>query len=192
MDSGYSYNYTVDSTNAAAAGGAAFAGIMVFVGIIWLISMAVAIVSIIAMWKLFAKAGKPGWAAIVPIYNIIVWCEIVGRPLWWILLMFVPLVQIFVILALSIDLAKSFGKDITFGVLLFFFQPIMLLLLAFGKDTHYVGPVALGTDMFSSFSNHPQPAPAAPGAPVTPTSPAVPPAPVQTTPSAVDGDNKTI
>ncbi len=57
-----------------------------------------------------SKAGQPGWASIVPIYNYIVWCKIVGRPAWWVLLLLIcfPIVHII----LSIDLAKSFGKGV--------------------------------------------------------------------------------
>ncbi|MBA4031751.1 MAG: signal peptidase I, partial [Planctomyces sp.] len=62
---------------AAAGGAAAF--------VILLIQLAVVVLIVAGLWKMFAKAGKPGWAAIVPIYNMIVMLEIIGRPLWWIL-----------------------------------------------------------------------------------------------------------
>jgi len=52
------------------------------------------IIVIVGMWKMFEKAGKPGWASLIPIYNFIVLLEIVGKPLWWIVLMFIPIVNI--------------------------------------------------------------------------------------------------
>src|SRR6266403_3428508 len=74
----------------------------------WICWLAFTILMIAAWWKIFSKAGQPGWAAIIPIYNWIVWCKIVGRPWWWILLMLICFPIFFIIL--SIDLAKSFGK----------------------------------------------------------------------------------
>ena len=94
------------------------------------------------MWKTFAKAGKPGWAAIVPFYNIFVLCEIVGRPTWWaIVAILVPCVNVVFLILLYIDLAKSFGKGAGFGVGLAFLAPIFFPMLGFG-DAKYVGPVA--------------------------------------------------
>jgi len=96
---------------------------------------------IMGMWIIFTKAGKPGWAAIIPIYNLIVQLDIVGRPLWWILLLLIPLVNVILWFIVSIDLAKSFGKGIGFGIGLAFFPFIFHLILAFGSAT-YQGPVA--------------------------------------------------
>src|SRR4051794_4395636 len=74
------------------------------------------IISIVALWKLFTKAGKPGWAAIVPIYNLIVLLEIAGKPAWWIILMLIPLVNFIIAIILFIALAESFGKGAGFGI----------------------------------------------------------------------------
>ena len=68
------------------------------------------------MWKVFTKAGQPGWASIIPIYNLYIWCKIVGRPWWWILLMLIPFVNFIICIILCIDLAKSFGKGVGFGI----------------------------------------------------------------------------
>lgn len=119
----------------------ATAGAMI---IVWLISMLVAVLLIVCLWKLFAKAGKPGWAAIIPIYNVIVMLEIVGRPIWWIALMFIPFVNFVIDIILILDFAKAYGKSAGYGVLMLFFPYIMYPVLAFSKDTHYVGPVAAG------------------------------------------------
>jgi hypothetical protein len=100
------------------------------------------VIFIAAMWKIYTKAGRPGWAAIIPFYNIWVLLEIIGRPGWWILLFFIPFVNIIIALLVSIDLAKSFGKSAAFGIiLLFFFNAIGYLILGFG-DAEYKGPVA--------------------------------------------------
>src|SRR6266576_243958 len=76
----------------------------------------IALLVIVAMWKVFTKAGRPGWASIIPIYNMYVWCKIVGRPGWWILLILIPFVNIIVGIILCIDMAKSFGKGAGFGI----------------------------------------------------------------------------
>ncbi len=91
---------------------------------------------IASLWVIFTKAGKPGWAAIVPIYNVIVKLEIVGRPMWWILLLLVPLVNVVIWIVLSIDLAKSFGKDAAYGIGLALLPFIFHPMLAFGGATY--------------------------------------------------------
>jgi len=107
--------------------------------ICWLIFV---IVLIAAMWKIYAKAGQPGWAAIIPFYNIWVLMKIIGRPGWWLILYFIPFVNLIVAIINSIDLAKSFGKSAAYGIiLLFFFNVIGYLILGFG-DAEYVGPAA--------------------------------------------------
>jgi len=103
-----------------------------------LIMLAITVFIIAAMWKVFSKAGKPGWAALVPIYNVIVMLEIAGRPVWWLLLMFIPLVNIIVALVVAIDLAKAYGKSTGFGLGLFFLSFIFYPILGFG-DAQYVG-----------------------------------------------------
>ena len=92
--------------------------------------------------KLFEKAGKPMWAGFVPIYNMVVILQIVGRPIWWIalfLVAFIPFVGAIAALALSaviwIDFAKSYGKDMVWGLLLTFFGIVMLPIMAFSSDT---------------------------------------------------------
>jgi Family of unknown function (DUF5684) len=102
------------------------------------IELAIIVTIIAGVWKVFVKAGKPGWAAIVPIYNIIVLLEIAGKPLWWIILFFIPFVNIIMAILVGIAVAKNFGKSDAFGVGLgllgFIFYPI----LGFG-DAQYQG-----------------------------------------------------
>ena len=103
----------------------------------------VALLLIVAMWKVFTKAGQPGWASIIPIYNIYIWCKIVGRPWWWILLMLIPFVNFIVAIILCIDLAKSFGKGVGFGIGLALLGIIFFPILGFGS-AQYQGPAAGG------------------------------------------------
>jgi len=118
--------------DAAAAGGA---------GIIMLIYLAIVLITVIGMWKMFAKAGQPGWAAIIPIYNIIVWLQICGRPVWWFILLLIPIVSIVIFVIMCIDLAKSFGKGAGYGIGIFLLGFIFIPMLGFGSAS-YTGPAA--------------------------------------------------
>jgi hypothetical protein len=121
-----------------------------------LLIIAVYVVVFAGVWKMYAKAGKPGWVAIIPFYNWWVWLEIIDRPRWWfwaifaVLLAWVPFLNIFIILGLYfivgmavLDMVKCFGKgsfhEIGLVVLPFIFAPI----LGFG-GAQYIGPVAAG------------------------------------------------
>ena len=88
------------------------------------------------MWKTFSKAGKPGWACLVPIYNIVVMMQIAGRPAWWTLLVFIPIVGIVVSFVVMIDIAKAFGKGVGFGLGLAFLGLIFFPILGFGSAEH--------------------------------------------------------
>ena len=81
-------------------------------GIVVVLYLAVIVLAIAGLWKTFVKAGKPGWGAIVPVYNVILMLEIAGRPLWWVLLFFIPCVSIVVAFLVCIDIAKKFGKEL--------------------------------------------------------------------------------
>jgi len=105
------------------------------------IALAFAVVWIIGMWQVFAKADQPGWAAIIPIYNIYIWCKLVGRPGWWVILLFIPFVNIVIEIILALDLAKSFGKGVGFGIGVWLLPFIFVLILAFGS-AKYQGPSA--------------------------------------------------
>ncbi|MBX2842401.1 MAG: hypothetical protein KTR26_11565 [Flammeovirgaceae bacterium] len=112
-------------------------------GLFLVFGLAISLFLIIAQWKIFEKAGKPGWACLVPFYNIIVLLEIVGKPWWWLLLMFVPIANIVVgIWAINL-LSKSFGKDEGFTLGLLFLSFIFYPILGFGS-AEYKGPAGLG------------------------------------------------
>ena len=91
-----------------------------------------------AYYKFFEKAGEQGWKGFVPIYNYYVHLGIVGRPIWWIILLFVPVINFFVALTIHLDLMKSFGKytylDQVLGVV---FAPIYMNYIAW-TDTNYI------------------------------------------------------
>jgi hypothetical protein len=97
-----------------------------------------AILSIIAMWKVYAKAGQPGWAAFVPFYNLYIQLKMVGRPGWWLLLYFVPLVNLVIAIMVTVELARVFGKGVGFALGLIFLPFIFWLILGFG-DARYAG-----------------------------------------------------
>jgi hypothetical protein len=92
---------------------------------------------ILAMWKVFVKAGKPGIVSIIPIYNSIVLLEISGLPLWYFLLYFIPFVNIYAVAKQCYGLATNFGKDVGYAFGLFFLNPIFMMILAFG-DAEYI------------------------------------------------------
>src|SRR5579871_1087632 len=118
-----------------------------FSGVFLIFMLAIAVVVIASAWKVFVKAGQPGWAAIVPIYNAVVMLQIVGRPIWWLLLLFIPIVSFVVGIIVMIDLAKSFGKGTGFGIGLLFLGIIFFPILAFG-DARYIGPAAAPAQAF--------------------------------------------
>ena len=102
------------------------------VGLI-VLELALIVMVFAGLWKLFAKAGKPGWAAIVPIYNTCMMIDIAGKPIWWILLMFIPVVNIVVSVIVTIGLAKNFGRGTGTVIGLIFLPMIFLLILGYGS-----------------------------------------------------------
>jgi hypothetical protein len=103
--------------------------------VIWLV---IVIAAIAGLWKTFEKAGHPGWAAIIPIYNIYILCKIAGRPGWWVILFFIPIVSIVIAIIVSLDVAKNFGKSALFGIGLALLGFIFYPILGFG-DAQYIG-----------------------------------------------------
>lgn len=146
-------NYDPNSAGSAAAVLAIFSALLIPI-------LVIAVISIVGQWKVYTKAGKPGWACIVPIYNLIVLLEIVGKPVWWIFLFLIPCVNIIFIVWTINLLSKSFGQGagFTIGLLIlgFIFWPI----LGFG-NYQYLGPAGLqnpfGADNYKDpFNNPPQ------------------------------------
>lgn len=125
--------YTTTTTGADAGGGV--------VGNLLLLTLIVLLLA--SMWKMFTKAGRPGWAAIVPIYNYIVLLQIVGRPVWWLVLLLIPFVNIVFAIIVTHDISKAYGRGVGMTLLQIFLPFIAYPILGFGKD-QYVGPVAAG------------------------------------------------
>ena len=109
--------------------------------IVALLYVAFVVLMVASLWKTFDKAGQPGWAALVPIYNAYVLTQIAGKPQWWIALYFIPLVNIYAAATTIGGIATRFGKGTGFAVGLFFLGFIFWPMLAFG-DAQYSDPRA--------------------------------------------------
>ncbi len=101
-----------------------------------------AIVLVIAgYWKTFEKARQPGWTALIPILNLYFLLKIAGRPAWWLLLFFVPVINVIVHFVVAVDVGKHFGKDILYGLILLGLVPsIGYIMLGFVGNASYTGP----------------------------------------------------
>jgi uncharacterized membrane protein YoaK (UPF0700 family) len=98
----------------------------------------VLVINVISLWRLFGKAGKPGWAALIPGYNIFVFLEIIGKPWWWLMLMLIPIINIIFIFWSANLFRKCFGdKSVWSTVFLLIFPYLWLPLAAFDKHTVY-------------------------------------------------------
>lgn len=129
----YTYNttyYTTTSVDTEALGAA--------MGVVSVFALILMVIMIVANWKIFTKAGKPGWASIVPFYNMYTLFEVAGMNGWMFLLLLVPIVNIVMAIMVYINLAKAFGQSGAFAVGLILLNPIFSLILAFGK-AQYVG-----------------------------------------------------
>ena len=108
-----------------------------FGGVLFIIIViALSLFVIAAIWKVFVKAGQPGWGIFIPIFNIYLLLMIAGRPAWWIILYLIPLVNLVVAIIVNIDIAKNFGKDTAFGLGLAFLGFIFYPILGFGSATY--------------------------------------------------------
>ena len=125
------------SAGAGAAGGIVAMGMLCF-------ELALIVLIFASMWKIFVKAGRPGWEGIIPIYNnYVLTTQIIGRPILFFILTLVPCVNFIIMILLMIDLAKAFGKSTGFAIGMIVLPFIFLPMLAFG-DATYSGPVHQG------------------------------------------------
>jgi hypothetical protein len=111
--------------------------------IFFLLAMGLFVLAIAGMWKVFEKAGQPGWACIVPVYNLFVLVRIVGKPAIWVLFAFIPFVNLVIGILLAIELAKCFGKGTGFAVGMIFLPMVFYPILGFG-DARYQRPQIQG------------------------------------------------
>jgi hypothetical protein len=110
-------------------------------GIGIILYLAIIVIVIAGFWKVFVKAGQPGWAAIIPIYNLYILLKIVGRPWWWLILCLIPIVNLVILIITYNDLSKSFGKTAGFTVGLVLLGFVFIPILGFGA-AQYRGPGA--------------------------------------------------
>lgn len=167
---------TTDQTMTGADTAASLAGLGITMTILFVVFFVIAIPSLVVMWKLFTKAGRPGWAALVPIYNTYVLNDIAGTPIWYFLLTFVPTVGFIGTILIYMELAKKYSNATT--VWLSLFIPIVSLFMI--KNTEYIGGGMGQPQAAQGFGAQPQPqAPVAPQAQFTPGPEASPTAPPQ-------------
>jgi hypothetical protein len=103
-----------------------------------LIELVLVVAALAGLWKTFEKAGRPGWEGIVPIYNLVIMLQIIGKPLWWIVLFFIPIVGLVAAILVGIAFAEKFGKGAGFGVGLALLPFVFYPILGFG-DAQFVG-----------------------------------------------------
>jgi hypothetical protein len=118
----------MNNTSNSASVGAGIFGL--FALAIWL---TVIVLVIAGWWKMFTKAGKPGWDSIIPIYNTIVLIDIAGKPLWWIILCFIPFVTIVILIMVLAGVSRNFGRGVGTTLGLIFLPLIFYPMLGFGS-----------------------------------------------------------
>ncbi len=116
---------------------------MGFLVVIYL--LVIVFLCVVPMWKIFTKAGKPGWACIIPIYNTIVLLEIVRKPLWWFFLFLIPLANIYFMVVVYNELSKAFGKGVGTTVGLIFLPIVFVPILGYGPATYQAPEVPVAT-----------------------------------------------
>lgn len=129
----YSTYGSYSSSSSSAAETAGMAAILGSLGIMWLFILVFVVLTIVAMWKIFTKAGEAGWKSIIPIYNYIVLLQIVGLHPALVLLCLVPFGAFVLSILIAVKLAKAFGKGTGFIIGLILVAPIFYLMLGFGK-----------------------------------------------------------
>jgi outer membrane biosynthesis protein TonB len=183
MDSMYYGDYYDYGYAAAATATSMVGGFLIFGIVMWLIAMAASILMIVSLWKIFVKLGKPGWYAIVPIYNIYQLCLSVGVEWWYLLLMCVPIVQFYAMYVIYDSLAKKFGKSTGFTIGIILVPYVFLPMLAFGKNNNVVGEsVTVSEPISSSFQSAPV-SPVGPSPVAQPVQQPVNPQPMNSAPS---------
>ena len=103
-----------------------------------ILGVIVLVLIIAGIWKIFEKADQPGWAVFIPIYNLIVMLQITKKPIWWVVLFIIPIINVVISFIVLLELAKVFGKGLEFGVGLFFLGFIFFPILGF-SDAKYQG-----------------------------------------------------
>ena len=100
------------------------------------VALAIAIFMITAMWRVFTKAGQPGWGCLIPFYNVYLMLKIAGKPGWWLVFFFIPVINLVVQIVMTIDIARNFGRGGWFAAGLIFLPIIFYPILAFGESLY--------------------------------------------------------
>ena len=131
------------SGNQDAAAVAFGAALMAFFAAFFMVFVVIGIVTLIGMWKVFTKAGQPGWAVLIPIYNIIVLLRIAGLPWYWVFAPFVAIIPILGWIAFMVwivwvhhRISTRFGQGVGFTIGLTLLGPIFWLILGFGSSKY--------------------------------------------------------
>lgn len=116
-----------------------------------IITLIICLAPLAGLYKMFEKAGVPGWKGIVPIYNMVVWLELTERPLWWLaMVMLVPFANIYFMFMMMNDMAKAFGKGTGFAVGMFFLPFVFFPMLGFMKDATFTKPHRLAAPVVAA------------------------------------------
>ncbi len=124
--------FAQQATESGGGSGAAAGGIIALL-LFTLIPIVVGLVFLVGLAKTFSKAGQPGWAVIIPIFNLITLLNVAKKPVWWFLLFLIPGVNAIIGILVSIAVAKAFGKGAGFGLGLVLFPYICYPMLGFGS-----------------------------------------------------------
>jgi len=111
-------------------------------GFVMIVYLAIVVLLIAALWRVFTKAGQPGWAAIIPIYNAYVLLQIAGKPGWWLLLFLIPLVNVIMAIITTAALAAKFGKGVGFVIGLILLPVVFYPILGFGGAQYNSSPTS--------------------------------------------------
>ena len=104
----------------------------------WVVVCIIAVIGLVAMWRIFSKAGEPGWKCLIPLYNTYTEFKFVFGNGWLFLLMLIPFVNIVMLILLEVELCKSFGRGVGFTIGMILLPTIFMLILGFG-GAEYIG-----------------------------------------------------
>ena len=108
----------------------------IFLSLFFLVFIGMFVIAFAGMWKMFEKAGHPGWAALIPIYNMFLLIRIAGKPDVWIVFMFIPVANLIIGILIAIEVAKRFGKGTGFGVGMILLPVVFYPILGFGDAVY--------------------------------------------------------
>jgi hypothetical protein len=105
--------------------------------VLLLFQLLLAAIQIAGMWMVFKKAGHAGWKAIIPIYNFYIMLRIGENAWWWLVLVFIPILNLYALYKIHAGVARAFGRGIGFGLGLTFLGILFFPLLGFGDYQYH-------------------------------------------------------